>query len=217
MRAGGLGRGRNAHIRGGDRDWRNIVTTLVASETTRPSATRTTRRRTPARQRGGHRWHRSRQCIGRYPTHRGNLPNMFRTASDFFPFPFPFLPSLLLFSSTLRRFYPQRPSGQAVVTGVVPSSPRYVPSFLSRIEFSNPTAHRFSSDVANSRSRAFRRPTFGARKHPYECVHSVRIDLTKLITRISYQSTRDLSHPKNTYGPWHPNDIGDQSAQVHPC
>ena len=39
-------------------------------------------------------------------------------------------------------FYPQRSSGQAVVTGVVPS-PRYVPSFLSRTGFSIPTAGRF--------------------------------------------------------------------------
>ena len=31
------------------------------------------------------------------------------------------------------RFHPRRPSGQAVVTGVVPSAPRYKPSFLSRI------------------------------------------------------------------------------------
>ena len=37
---------------------------------------------------------------------------------SFFSF---FLSSLLLSSSTRRRFYPQRSSGQAVVTGVVPS------------------------------------------------------------------------------------------------
>ena len=36
--------------------------------------------------------------------------------------------SLLLSSSTRRRLYPRRSSGQAVVTGVVPSPPRYVPS-----------------------------------------------------------------------------------------
>ena len=54
------------------------------------------------------------------------------------------------------KFYPQRSSGQAVVTGVVPSPLRYVPSFLSRIGFSIPTARRFSSNVANSRSRSFR-------------------------------------------------------------
>ena len=63
---------------------------------------------------------------------------------------------LLRFSSTRRRFYPQRSSGQAVVTGVAPSPPQYVPWFLSRIGFSIPTARRFSSNVANSRSRAFR-------------------------------------------------------------
>ena len=34
-------------------------------------------------------------------------------------------------------------SGQAVVTGVVPSPPRFLPSVLSRIGFSNPTARRF--------------------------------------------------------------------------
>ena len=63
----------------------------------------------------------------------------------------------LLSSSTRRRFYPQRPPGQqAVVTGVVPSPPQYVPSILSRVGFSIPTARRFSSNVANSRSRAFR-------------------------------------------------------------
>ena len=44
--------------------------------------------------------------------------------------------SLLRSSSTRRRFYPLRSSGQAVVTGVVPSPPRYVPSFLfERSEF----------------------------------------------------------------------------------
>ena len=57
---------------------------------------------------------------------------------------------------TRRRFYPQRSAGQAVVTGVIPSPPRYVPSFLSRIGFSIPAARRVSSNVANSRSRAFR-------------------------------------------------------------
>ena len=51
-----------------------------------------------------------------------------------FPLRFFFLvlSSLLLSSSTREKFYPQRPCGQAVVTGVCPS-PRYMPSFLSRI------------------------------------------------------------------------------------
>ena len=72
------------------------------------------------------------------------------------PFFSSFLSSLLLSTSTRRRFYPQRSSGQAVVTGVVPSPPGTCLQFLSRIGFSIPTARRFSSNVANSRSRAFR-------------------------------------------------------------
>ena len=57
-------------------------------------------------------------------------------------------------------------SGQAVVTGVVPSSPRFLPSILSRIGFRNPTARRFSSSVANSRSRAFRKSVCAQEKVP---------------------------------------------------
>ena len=52
-----------------------------------------------------------------------------------------FLSSFLLSSSTRRRFCPWRP-GQVVVTGVVPSSPRYVASFSSRIGFNIPTVGR---------------------------------------------------------------------------
>ena len=55
-----------------------------------------------------------------------------------------------------RKFYPQRASGQVVGTGVVASPPRYVPLFFVRIGSSIPTARRFSSNVANLRSRAFR-------------------------------------------------------------
>ena len=48
-------------------------------------------------------------------------------------------------------------SGQAVVTGVFLSPPGLnMPSFLSSREFSTPIARRFSSNLANSRSRAFR-------------------------------------------------------------
>ena len=53
-------------------------------------------------------------------------------------------------------FLNDRPPGQAVVTAVALSSLRYTPSFMSRMEFSIPTACRFSSIVANSRSRAYR-------------------------------------------------------------
>ena len=66
--------------------------------------------------------------------------------------------------------------------------------FLSRIGFSVPTARRLSSNVANSRPRAFRESIFYARKRTYEYVHSVRIELAKLIlvgTRITYQATGD--------------------------
>ena len=70
-------------------------------------------------------------------------------------------------------FYPQRSSGQAVVTGVVPSPPRCVPSFLSLIGFSMLTACRFSSNVGNSRSRAFRyNNNLLRKKSPYKYAHS---------------------------------------------
>ena len=67
--------------------------------------------------------------------------------------------------------------------------------FSSRISFSIPTARRFSSNVANSRSRASA-SIFFARKIPQEYVHSVRIELAKLIlvgTTITYayQATGD--------------------------
>ena len=65
-------------------------------------------------------------------------------------------------------FYPQRSSsGRAVVTGVVPSPPRYVPSFLSRIGSSIPTARQFSSNVFTL--LRFPLILFYARKSPYEC------------------------------------------------
>ena len=54
---------------------------------------------------------------------------------------------------------------KAVVTGVDPSHPRYVPSLLSRIGFRIPTARRFSSNVAHSR---FPLINFYARKSPNE-------------------------------------------------
>ena len=89
------------------------------------------------------------------------------------------------------RFYPQRSSGQAVVTDVVPSPPRYVPSFLSRIGFSIPAARPFSSNVATV-ALALSANQFLCKKITYEYVHSARIESTKLIlvgTRITYQAT----------------------------
>ena len=73
--------------------------------------------------------------------------------------------SLLLSISTRRRFYLQR-SGQAVITGVVPSPRRYVLSLLSRIGFSVPTARRFSGNFAHSSSRAIRYSIFIQEKVP---------------------------------------------------
>ena len=66
--------------------------------------------------------------------------------------------SSLLLSSSTRTIYPQRLSGQAVVTGAFPSPSRRIPLFLSRTGFSIPTFqlfklvdfHRF---FANSLSR----------------------------------------------------------------
>ena len=62
----------------------------------------------------------------------------------------------------------------------------------SRMGFSIPTARRFSSNVAHSRSRAFRYSFFCARKSPYEYVDSVRIEPTKLIL----VGTRITSYPR---------------------
>ena len=70
--------------------------------------------------------------------------------------------TLQLSSSTRKRFYPQQPSGLAVVTGVSPS-PRYLPSFLSHVHrlrhshFSAFHACRFSSDFACPRRTHQRR------------------------------------------------------------
>ena len=55
--------------------------------------------------------------------------------------------------------------------------------FLSRIGFSNPTARRFTSSVANSRSRAFRKSICAQEKVPprtYSSMHSGGLELAKL-------------------------------------
>ena len=58
-------------------------------------------------------------------------------------------------------------SGQAVVTGVVPSSLWFLVSILSRMGFSNLTARRFSWGVlVHSRSRAFRKSICAQEKVP---------------------------------------------------
>ena len=59
-------------------------------------------------------------------------------------------------------------SEQGIVSGVVPSTPPGTClQLLSRIGLSTPTARRFPSNVANSRSRAFRESNWCTRT-PYE-------------------------------------------------
>ena len=53
-----------------------------------------------------------------------------------------------------------------MVSGVVPSPPRHAPSVLSRIGFNIPTSRRLSSNVANSRFRAFRESICAQQKVP---------------------------------------------------
>ena len=66
--------------------------------------------------------------------------------------------------------------------------------FLSRIGFSNPPARRISSNVANSRSRAFPQINFVHKKKPlriYASMHSGGLELTRLTyTRLEDNLTR---------------------------
>ena len=97
-------------------------------------------------------------------------------------------------------------SGQAVVKGVVPSAPRFLPSiFIARIGFSNPTARRFFIKcVANSRSRTSRKTICAQEKVPTnlcEYMLSAGLELTKLTyTRLEdnllrHRGDRDLDIP----------------------
>ena len=92
---------------------------------------------------------------------------------------------LLLFFSFFfsPHFYFPASGQQAVVTGVVPSSPRFLPSFFCRAWGSAiPLLVDFSSGVANSRSRAFRKSICAQEKVPtkYTRMHSAGLELTKL-------------------------------------
>ena len=74
-------------------------------------------------------------------------------------------------------------SGQAVATGVVPSLPRFLPSFLSRIGFINPTARRFFIGCLLTHALAFSESQFVRKKKSpriYTSMHSGRFELTKL-------------------------------------
>ena len=101
---------------------------------------------------------------------------------------------IITFTFQLWSFYPHPSSVQAVVTGVShPFSPPFVPSCLLGCNI--PTARRLSSNVANSRSRAFRKSMLVQEKVLASRMHSVRLEPTKLIllgTRITYQATGDV-------------------------
>ena len=97
------------------------------------------------------------------------------------------------------RFYPQQSSGHAVVTGVVLSPPRYVP--LIFIAHTVQHSHCSSIFIECCQLTLSRFPLinfyFYPRKSPYEYVHSVRIELAKLIlvgTRITYEATGDAGY-----------------------
>ena len=87
------------------------------------------------------------------------------------------------FQPNSKEVYPQRSRGQAMVTSVVP--------FLPSIEFMIPTARRFSSNVANSRSRTLSHSILTKEEVPTN-VRSLGLEATKLIligTRTTYQAT----------------------------
>ena len=98
-----------------------------------------------------------------------------------------FVTSTLLFSSTRKRYQPQRPFGKTVVTGVFPPPPPRVPAFVfleHRVLHSHCSyfyARRFSSHFASSRSRARRSSIFKQEKIPTSTsMHSARLELHDL-------------------------------------
>ena len=89
---------------------------------------------------------------------------------------------------------------QAVVTGVVPFPPfRLLPSLLLAHRVQHPLIVDFSSSVANSRSRAFRKSISAqkkAHKNLYEYAHGV-FGLTKL-NRTRLKDNNSLIHPRGS-------------------
>ena len=92
-----------------------------------------------------------------------------------------------------------------MITGVDLSPPGKTLDYYRayQVGFSIPTAHRFSSNVANSRSRAFPEPVFIQGK-VLTNKHSVRLEPTKLIllivgTRNTYQATGDAGSLMSKY------------------
>ena len=74
---------------------------------------------------------------------------------------------------------------QAVVTGVVPSSPRFLPSILSRIGFSNPTARRFFIECVANSALALSASQFVLKKK------ALRIYTTRVCTRRGDSNSRN--------------------------
>ena len=103
-----------------------------------------------------------------------------------------FLSSLLLPSLTRRRFYPQQPSGQAVVTGVSPPVRAFI--FIAhRVQHSH-SSSIFIECCQHTLSR-FPPVSLYARKSPYEYAlgetPAHEIDLTVVGTWTTYQATGD--------------------------
>ena len=117
-----------------------------------------------------------------------------RSTMDTFFFSFK---SLSLSSSTRKRLYPQRSSGQAVATGVVPFPPRDVPSIFIAHRVQHSHCSSIFIECCKLTLSRFPLIIFYARKSPYEYlyVYSVRIELAKKLilvgTRITYQATGD--------------------------
>ena len=111
-------------------------------------------------------------------------------------------------------------SGQAVVTGVIPSSPRFLPSiFISHRVQQIPLLVDGSSSVANSRSRAFRKSICPQEKVPtniYEyALGGARTHETDLYQARGYPDTppgRPVYYILN----WCSDDIGHSLSRGAP-
>ena len=83
-----------------------------------------------------------------------------------------------------------------VDTGVVPFPPRYVPSIFIAHRVQHSHCQSVFIECCQLTLSRFPLTNFYARQNPCEYVHSVRIELAKLIlvgTRITYQATGDAT------------------------
>ena len=82
-------------------------------------------------------------------------------------------------------------SGQAVVTGVVPSPPRFLPSIFiaHRVQQSHCSSY-FSSSVANSRSRAFRKSICAQEQVPTN-FYEYALGGARTLTKLTYTRLED--------------------------